>query len=280
MIIAFYYFVEQFSEVYFMSRFCTLCSSSSGNSAYIGYSAGGILIDAGTNTKQLCLAMQRMNIDPQSIRAIFITHEHADHIGALRVFASRYAVPVYATEGTLEALIKINCVTDKVNADIIPADGIDISGMLVKSFKTSHDSAQSCGYTVQMPDERKISVATDTGYITDETRAALTGSDLVLLESNHDVQMLKNGPYPYYLKQRILSDRGHLSNTDCASFAGELINTGTTRLVLGHLSRENNIPSVAFETTNNALGAMGAVEGKDYQLYVAPPSGSQQMFLL
>lgn len=263
-----------------MSRFCTLCSSSSGNSAYIGYSAGGILIDAGTNTKQLCLAMQRMNIEPESIRAIFITHEHADHISALRVFASRYKVPVYATEGTLKALINMNCITAKVNADIIPADGIDISGMIVKSFKTSHDSAQSCGYTVQMPDERKISVATDTGYITDETRAAVTGSDLVLLESNHDVQMLKSGPYPYYLKQRILSDRGHLSNADCAAFAEELINTGTTRLVLGHLSKENNIPAVAYETTNNELGAMGAVEGKDYQLYVAPPSGSQQMFLL
>ena len=263
-----------------MSKFCTLCSSSSGNSAYIGYSAGGVLIDAGTNTKQLCLAMQRMSIDPNSVRAVFITHEHADHISALRVFASRFSVPVYATEGTLNALISMNCVTDKVSAFVIPPEGVEVAGMLVKSFRTSHDSAESCGYSVFMPDERKISVATDTGYITDETRAAVTGSDLVLLESNHDVQMLKNGPYPYCLKQRILSDRGHLSNQDCAQFAMELVNTGTARLVLGHLSRENNEPSVAFETTNNALGSMGAVSGRDYQLYVAPPSNSQQMFLL
>lgn len=263
-----------------MAQFCTLCSSSSGNSSYIGYSGGGILVDAGLNAKQLCLAMDRTGVDPNSIKAIFITHEHTDHISALRVFASKFSVPVYATEGTLNALIKIGCVNGKFKADVIDENGIDINGMYVKPFKTSHDSAQSCGYTVYMPYGHKLAVATDTGYVTDEMKSSLVGCDLVLLESNHDLNMLKTGPYPYYLKQRILSKKGHLSNDDCAEFAKYLVHNGTKRIVLGHLSRENNDPVLAFETTNNALGAAGLLENEDYQLYAAPASNSERMFKL
>lgn len=224
--------------------------------------------------------MNRMNIEPNSIKAIFVTHEHTDHIGALRVFASKFSVPVYATEGTLNALAKSGCINGKFKAEIINNNGTEINGMLVKPFKTSHDSAQSCGYTVNMPYGEKLAVATDTGCITDEMRSALAGCDLVLLESNHDRTMLKNGGYPYYLKQRILSDIGHLSNDDCAEFAKYLVHNGTKRIVLGHLSRENNDPALAFETTNNALGAAGLLENEDYQLYVAPVLNSERMFRL
>ena len=263
-----------------MSRFCTLCSSSSGNSSYIGHSGGGILIDAGTNAKQLTLALEKITIAPESINAIFITHEHNDHISALRVFASRYSIPVYASKGTLEALEKGGHLKGDFEAFVIPEKGVEAGGMEIRSFRTSHDSAESCGYTVTMPDERKIAVMTDTGVITRDAVDKVTGSDLILLESNHDKAMLNAGPYPYYLKERILSNVGHLSNNDCAKAACHFINTGTTRLILGHLSRDNNTVSAARGCTSAALGEMGAIEGIDYTLQVAPVGVGERMVIL
>lgn len=262
-----------------MARFCTLCSSSSGNSTYIGSGGGGILVDAGTNAKRLIMAMEHVNVVPESIRAIFITHEHNDHISALRVFANKYKVPVYASKGTLSALEKAGHLRGDFEAFVIPENGADVSGMEIKSFRTSHDSAESCGYTVTLPDERRISVVTDTGVITNDIIDKVTGSDLILLESNHDKNMLSSGPYPYYLKKRILSERGHLSNDDCAKAACHFINTGTTRLVLGHLSRENNTAYKAFDRTNLALGEMGAIPDVDYILQVAPPGVGERMVI-
>ena len=263
-----------------MARFCTLCSSSSGNSSYIGTSSGGILIDAGTNAKQLTLALEHISVNPSDIKGIFITHEHTDHIGALRVFASRYNIPVYGTKGTLTAMEKSGHLKGNFEAQTIDNCGIEVAGMEVKRFRTSHDSAESCGYTVILPDETKISVCTDTGIITQDIIDNVTGSDLILLESNHDKKMLNAGPYPYHLKQRILSDHGHLSNEDCAKVACHFVNTGTTRLILGHLSRDNNTVSTAISETSLALGKMGAVEGIDYLLNVAPEGVGERMVIL
>ena len=263
-----------------MSRFCTLCSSSSGNSTYIGHTGGGILIDAGTNAKQLTLALEKISVDPASLKAIFITHEHADHIGALRVFASRYNIPVYASGGTLRALEKAGHLRGEFAIHEMTGKGTEVCGMNITDIVTSHDSAESRGYTVEMPDERKISVITDTGIITQDIIDKATGSDLILLESNHDKEMLNNGPYPYHLKQRILSDKGHLSNEDCAKAARHFVNTGTSRLILGHLSRENNTATAAYNTTNNELGKMGAIQGMDYILQVAPACVGERMVIL
>lgn len=263
-----------------MARFCTLCSSSSGNSSYIGTGNGGILIDAGTNAKQLTLALESISVSPETIHGIFITHEHTDHIGALRVFASRYHIPVYSTKGTLGAMDKGGHLKGDFSAEVINSDGVEINGMFVKSFRTSHDSAESCGYTVLLPDETKISVCTDTGIITQDIIDNVTGSDLILLESNHDKKMLNDGPYPYYLKQRILSNQGHLSNEACAEAACHFVNTGTTRLILGHLSRDNNTASAALAETSLALGRMGAVEGIDYMLSVAPVGTGERVVIL
>lgn len=263
-----------------MARFCTLCSSSSGNSTYIGAGSGGILIDAGTNAKQLTLALEHIAVEPESIRGIFITHEHSDHIGALRVFASRYGIPVFATKGTLDAMDKGGHLKGNFSAEVIGKGGVEAAGMEVRAFRTSHDSAESCGYTVTLPDETKISVCTDTGIITKDALDMVTGSDLILLESNHDKKMLNEGPYPYYLKQRILSDKGHLSNEACAEVARHFVNTGTTRLILGHLSRDNNTASAAISETSLALGEMGAVEGIDYLLKVAPVGIGERMVIL
>ncbi len=252
-----------------MAKFCSLYSSSSGNCTYIGSSQGGVLIDVGISAKRTELALADIGVDPASIAAIFVTHEHTDHINGIRVFAQRYGTKVYASEGTLCGMDELGVITPKVSAQIMPECGIEAGGIFVRPFKTPHDSRESTGYTAVTSDGKRIAVATDMGCITATVMSAICGSDLVLLESNHDVRMLQIGPYPYFLKQRILSNKGHLSNEVCADAAVKLMESGTTRLVLGHLSKENNIPSLAFETTRAAMTMAGAKENIDYILSVA-----------
>lgn len=252
-----------------MAKFCSLYSSSSGNCTYIGCSTGGILVDVGVSSKRTETALRDIGVDPASICGIFITHEHTDHIAGVRVFASKYNINVYASKGTLDGMYEYGVFEKPIDAYIIPENGMECGGMKVTPFTTPHDSYESCGYTVKTADGKKIAVATDMGTITDPVAEAVTGSDLVLLESNHDVNMLKMGGYPYFLKERILSDRGHLSNELCADFAKHLVKNGTSRLVLGHLSKENNIPSLAYQTTKSALAQAGFEEDRDYMLRIA-----------
>jgi phosphoribosyl 1,2-cyclic phosphodiesterase len=252
-----------------MARFCPLFSSSSGNCTYIGCASGGILIDVGVSAKRTREALFNIGVDMQSIGAIFVTHEHTDHIQGLRVLAGSHGIRVYTSEGTLTALEADGHINGKVNAAVIPETGVEACGMHIRAFATSHDAKQSVGYLVTLEDGRKIAVATDTGMVTDTIRDALTGADFVMLESNHDIRMLENGPYPYHLKRRVLSNHGHLSNAACADTITSLVENGTTRLVLGHLSKQNNFPRLAYETSVSALCAAGAVEGRDYKLSVA-----------
>ena len=252
-----------------MARFCSLFSSSSGNCTYIGTSSANILVDVGVSAKRAENALREKGIDPGSIDAIFVTHEHSDHINGVRVFASRYNIKVYATGGTLTQMEKSKALCEKNVYEPVNANGVEVNGLFVKPFATLHDAAESCGYTVLTSDSKRIAVCTDLGIMTDEVLNAISGSDLVLLESNHDVNMLRNGSYPYLLKRRILSELGHLSNDACAETAVKLIDSGTTRLVLGHLSHENNIPALAAETTRCALKSAGMSENSDYLLEVA-----------
>ncbi len=251
-----------------MTEFCSLFSSSSGNCTYIGNGESGILVDIGVSAKRTENALLDIGVDPKKIRGIFVTHEHTDHINGIRVFAGKYGINVYATKGTLEGMNELKVFNGKFDAYIIPDGGYEIGGMLVKPFRTPHDSRESCGYSVLMPDGKRVCVATDMGTMTDSVMDSVFGSDLILLESNHDVKMLQMGPYPYFLKQRILSNHGHLSNELCAETAVKLLRSGTTHFVLGHLSKENNIPSLAYETTHAAMTMAGASE-TDYSLSVA-----------
>lgn len=253
-----------------MSRFCSLFSSSSGNCTYIGTAKEGILIDAGVSAKKISEALTARDIDPKTIRAIFVTHEHTDHTSGIRVLASKHNIHVYATPGTLDGLDKNGVLNGKFPVDIIEDGGFEIGGMHVGFFRTPHDANESCGYTVMMPDGRKISVATDIGHMTDSIISSISKSDLILLESNHDIGMLQAGDYPYILKRRILSDIGHLCNEKCAETVKVLLEKGTTRFFLGHLSEHNNIPDLAYRTTYAALCEMGARENIDYTLEVCP----------
>jgi phosphoribosyl 1,2-cyclic phosphodiesterase len=258
-----------------MARFCPLFSGSTGNSYYIGSATDGILIDAGRSAKQILEMLKACDIDPAKIRAIFVTHEHSDHVSGLRVLASRLKIPVYASSGTLDALKKMGCVNDKIESFVIPETGIEAAGMKVSPFPIPHDSAECSGYRIDLPDGRKIALSTDLGYLSEEVRNSLEGSDLVVLESNHDVRMLENGPYPYVLKRRILSKTGHLSNDDCAAELEYLVRNGSTRFVLAHLSRENNTPELAFQTSLCSLRMSGMKQGIDFELYVAPIANTE-----
>ena len=252
-----------------MPRFCSLFSSSSGNSTYIGSAKTGILIDAGVSAKRMKEALLTRDIDPSALGGIFITHEHSDHIKGVRILASTYKIPVYATEGTMSSLEENGVVTSKFPFEVISYEGIEIGDIFIKPFRTPHDSRESCGYRIEFADGQKAAVATDIGKITDEIRSNLLGCESVMLESNHDIGMLQNGPYPYALKRRILSEVGHLSNIACADMAAELVSKGTVRIYLGHLSQDNNFPDLAYQTNLSAIREKtGAVVGRDFLMEV------------
>lgn len=252
-----------------MAKILPLFSGSSGNSYYVSCSGSGILIDAGRSAKQLTNALESNGVDPGTIEAIFVTHEHTDHIAGLRVFANRYGLPVYMTRGTLDALIEKNYVDSKTRCYVMPSGGVDLSAMHVDSFPISHDCAEGCGFRVDMG-SKSYALATDLGYVSEEVESALLGCEAVTIESNHDVNMLNMGPYPYVLKRRILSDKGHLSNVTCSKLLPKLVENGTKRFILAHLSKENNMPEIAYRESLNCLSENNMELMSDYTLDVAP----------
>lgn len=227
----------------------SLYSGSEGNAFLIAKENGCILIDAGKSCKSLCAAIRACGHEPEEIRAIFVTHEHTDHIKALPVFLKKYPVEVH---------LPISCAykleTEPSVAPYLrphpPIHTETVEGLTVSSFPTPHDSCGSVGYRLEIPTEEgvlRLGYATDIGYISKEVEEHLLGCDAVVLESNHDTEMLRTGPYPYELKLRVGSKRGHLSNTDSATFAARLCESGTKSILLAHLSRENNTPDTAFD---------------------------------
>ena len=225
-----------------MAEFISLYSGSSGNCSVIRCGAKYLLVDMGKSCRTTAAGLKQLGLAISDCDGILITHEHSDHIKGMRILAATYNIPVYATAGTMDFLEENGHVTSKFPFEVIDDKGIEIGDIFVKPFSTPHDSADSCGYQISFADGQKAAVATDTGCVTDKMRESMVGCSLVMLESNHDEGMLRNGPYPYYLKRRILSDRGHLSNDCCAEFVKELVNKGTSRIFLGHLSEENNFP--------------------------------------
>ena len=257
-----------------MLRYCSLFSGSSGNSTYIGTAAGGLLIDAGVSAKRITTALEQRNIDPATIKAVLLTHEHSDHVAGLRVLCKKYGWPVVASEGTLEALAE----QDKINAEqrlfMLPRDTrLDIAGMQITPFETPHDSRECYGYRIDTEDGRSLAMTTDLGYMPQSVMDAIAGCQLLHIESNHDPEMLRNGPYPYWLIQRIRGEGGHLSNQDCAAVLPQLLKAGATRIVLAHLSEHNNTPNLALECAVNALKGTGATSGRDYLLSAAKSVG-------
>lgn len=248
-----------------MARIYPLFSSSKGNSTYIGSKNAGILVDAGVTYKRLLEGFSRSGLDFSAVQAIFITHNHIDHIKGLSVLTKNWDIPIYAQEKTLKYLVD----NEMIYSSAHEMNGaVTVGGMEISCFCTPHDTEQSCGYRIHTEDGKKCAVCTDLGEVTSDVAENLNGCDLVLLESNYDENMLRNGPYPYTLKKRISSAHGHLSNNACGEQAKMLISGGTTRIILGHLSQENNTPAIADRTVEQSLS--GFTRNRDYLLEVAP----------
>ncbi len=257
-----------------MARIYPLFSSSKGNAEFIGSPAGGILIDCGVSAKRLVTALERCGIPVHAVQGIFITHDHSDHVAGLRVFTKKYQIPVYAQPITRQSLYDGNYLEPEQPCHELNG-AAECAGIRITPFPTSHDTAQSCGFRMEMPDGRTCAVCTDLGYVSDAVTAGILGCDLVLLEANYDKNMLRTGPYPASLKLRIASEVGHLSNDDCAAAADMLLRNGTTRLILGHISQHNNLPELAERTVEQGL--CGFRRGSDYLMQAALPETDGRM---
>lgn len=253
-----------------MAKFCVLASSSSGNSTYISCASGALLVDAGISCRRIVNAIASVGESAGLLSAVLITHEHSDHIKGLCNLVKKTGAAVYATAPVLEYIVANNHVPAGAALVEVTDSAFEVAGIQVKAFATPHDSADSVGYRFTLPTEQTLAVATDLGEVTAAVREGLRGCQTVLIEANYDPQLLRMGPYPYFLKRRISSERGHLDNGSTAQFARELIASGTARLFLGHLSRENNNPALAEQAVADALLQAGAQRGLDFELDVAP----------
>lgn len=230
-----------------------LASGSSGNCIYVESDRGSLLIDVGLTCKRIELALGSINRSLNDIDAILITHEHIDHIKGLKVIAKRYNVPIFANKETWIAIDQKNIpVPSEQRFEFNPLQTKEIIGMDIQSFNVSHDAINPQFYTMTQND-KKLSVITDTGYVSDEMKGIIKDSDVFVFESNHDVDMLRMGRYPWSTKQRILSDVGHISNEDAAHAMRDVITDRTKRIYLSHLSQDNNIKELARMSVEQIL---------------------------
>ncbi|MEA5050491.1 MAG: MBL fold metallo-hydrolase [Oscillospiraceae bacterium] len=253
-----------------MPAFATLYSGSSGNSTLIRTQDTALLVDMGGSCKRTLDALYSLGCAARDIRGILVTHEHSDHVAGLYIFLKNYPVPVYGSARTLDYLRRRSLVP--AGAALVPVEaheGFAVGDIGAEGFRTSHDSEDCFGYRFSFGNGASMAVATDLGCVTDDVYGSLCGCELVALESNYEDEMLIGGRYPYYLKARIRSRSGHLSNAECAACAARLAQTGTRRLVLMHLSRDNNTPDVALTDCLSALENYGVPEDS-FRVSVAP----------
>jgi len=251
-------------------KFCSLYSGSSGNSIFIASENARILIDAGLPGKKIDEALKSIGEDPKNLDGIFVTHEHSDHIKGIGVLSRKYDIPIYTNADTWNVMEGLIGKIKEHNIRIMDRRStMCIKDLDVISFNIPHDAVAPVGYTVHCKGKR-ASVTTDFGIYTEEIRDNIKDSEVILLESNHDVSMLKFGPYPYTLKRRILSEVGHLSNEDCGKAIVDLINyKPNKRILLGHLSGTNNHPELALETVSGVLRENNIITNKDIDLTMA-----------
>lgn len=258
-------------------RMCSIVSGSSGNCIYIGSDTTHILIDAGISGKRTEEGLNKLGLSMADVSAVLVSHEHADHIQGLGVLARKYHKNICCTKGTRDAILqdgKVGKIDEDLFSEVYADEKFTIGDLQITPIKISHDAAQPVAYKISHGTKR-CAVVTDLGYYDDYIVESLRGVNVLLLEANHDVNMLQVGPYPYYLKQRILGQRGHLSNESCGQLMCKLAHKDLQAVVLGHLSKENNLPELAYETVRSEMVMTdGACEKlpcpmKDFPLYVA-----------
>ena len=257
-------------------HFSPLFSGSSGNSVYVTDGSTKLLIDAGMSCARIATELKEIGADPHDISAILITHEHSDHIKGAGIFARKYGTPIYATEATWQAMDdKLGDIPTGSRCYLEPGMDFFVGGMNIEPFSTPHDAADSVGYVISTSGGARFGLATDIGCVRGGWLDAVRGCAAVLLESNYDPGMLQAGRYPYELKRRIMSRKGHLSNDDAAEAALALIAAGARQLVLGHLSKENNFPELAYRCCASALDRDGV---GDISLCVANRDNNSGIF--
>ncbi|HIZ54070.1 MBL fold metallo-hydrolase [Enterococcus eurekensis] len=257
-----------------------LASGSSGNSLYIETEKKKILVDAGLSGKKITSLLGEVGKKPEDLDAILVTHEHRDHIHGVGVLARKYKLDVYANEKTwlaMDPLIGNVPIEQKHHFEmgkILTLGDVDI-----ESFGVSHDAAAPQFYRFYK-NNRSFVILTDTGYCSDALRGVIKGADAYLIESNHDLGMLRMGAYPWSLKQRILGDQGHLSNEDGALVMADILSDATKRIYLGHLSRENNLKELAHLTMENVLKEQGLGVGEAFEIYDTDPDQASSLFTI
>ncbi len=251
----------------------SIASGSAGNCGLYAADGTAVLIDAGVSLRKITTALAALGMTVNSLSAVLLTHEHIDHVKGLPMLLKKSSVPVYASQGTAEALEQKEPAC-RGRLCVFGAHAFTVGELTVTPFATPHDAAESVGYILEHSGGR-FGFATDLGFVPREASALLRGCDTVVLESNHDPYMLQAGPYPYVLKQRVAGPEGHLSNPDCAAFAAELARSGMRTVVLAHLSEKNNMPELAAQQTQNALHGLPPC-----RVIVAPRDCMQQPVLL
>ena len=252
-----------------MFTFTTFASGSSGNAALVSCGDTHILLDAGVSARRITSGLRGLGVPPEQLSAILITHEHSDHISGLQVLTKKVRAPIYATGPTCRQLCWKTAFLEDLVRPLEAGSGVQIGPLWAQSFPTPHDAAGSVGWSIAGEGARVV-LCTDLGHVTQEVRRAVRGCDLLICETNHDVDWVKSGPYPYYLKQRILGDYGHLSNEAGAELAAFAVEAGARSVILAHLSRTNNTPARAYEAASLRLLAMGCDPERDISLSVAP----------
>lgn len=261
-------------------KYCSLFSGSSGNSQLIKVKNTSILIDCGLSGKKITNAINSVGEHIEDIKAIFVTHEHSDHIQAAGIMSRKLKIPIYATAGTWKAMEKHVGKIEAHNIQVIePGVGTEIEDLFIESFDISHDAAEPVGFKVFFGN-KKISVMTDTGYVSESMKKHIYNSDLIMIESNHDEDMLIVGPYSPSLKQRVLSEKGHLSNDTAGNTLADILHKGSEIVLLGHLSEDNNIPLLAYKTVGGILSSRGLNLEKDVKLNLTYRDRSTEIFEL
>ncbi len=265
-----------------MLKFCSLSSGSSGNSYYISSETTAILVDAGISCARIQKSLAHIGEDIASVRAVFLTHEHSDHTSGLATLLKKHEIALYSTDGTRSELSFLSGVAVRCEPRVFESGAsVRIGDIVVHSYPISHDARDPVCYKIESDCGAIVGIITDLGWADTEVIKAFYDCDLLLLESNHDVELLKIGPYPAFLKSRIIGKSGHLSNDDAGIIARNIIAQGRLRyLVLGHLSETNNHPDLARATVEQSVRERGFVSGEDYELDVMRRGQLGKMYLL
>ncbi len=264
-------------------RFVSIASGSSGNCIYVGTEQANLLVDAGISNKRIEQGLNEIGVKGSELTGIVITHEHSDHVRGLGVLARKYGVPIYGTAETLEeikGMSSLGKMPEELFHPILPEVEFSIGDMTILPFSIDHDAANPVAYRISQG-RKQVAVATDMGHFDQHIIDHLQGLDALLLESNHDLRMLETGPYPYYLKRRIMGDHGHLSNETAGRLLNFILHDRLKAVLLGHLSKENNYPELALESVRCEITQGDTpYKGTDFCIEVAKRDAMSEIITL